>query len=193
MLQFPGNIILASASPRRQQLLHEAGFSFDVLVKEVDESWPSQLKREQVAEYIATRKADAYTEEVNSGNIIITADTIVCTGDEILNKAADRNEAEAMLKKLSGKSHEVITAVCIRSKKQNSCFHSSTSVTFRELSDEEIDYYITTCKPFDKAGAYGIQEWIGLVAITSIHGSYHNVVGLPVAEVYSRLMSFQNH
>lgn len=189
MLEFPSNIILASASPRRQQLLREAGFSFEVIVKETDESWPAGLVKEQVAEHIAMNKAAGYDKEVMDGKTIITADTIVCIGNEILNKAAGAEEATAMLQKLSGKTHEVITAVCIRTQTSTVCFHVSTAVTFRELRSEEIAYYIETFRPFDKAGAYGIQEWIGLVAITSINGSYHNVVGLPVAEVYKRLMS----
>jgi septum formation protein len=188
MLHFPTDIILASASPRRQQLLREAGFSFTVIVKEIDESWPEGLIREQVAEHIAKNKASAYDKEVKEGKTVVTADTIVCIGNEILNKAPGIKEATEMLEKLSGKKHEVITAVCIRNKSSNDCFHVTTSVTFRNLSAGEIEYYIETCKPFDKAGAYGIQEWIGLVAITSINGSYHNVVGLPVAEVYRRLM-----
>lgn len=192
MLEFPSNIILASASPRRQQLLREAGFSFDVIVKNIDESWPEGLIREQVAEHIAMHKAAAYDHEVQEGKIIITADTIVCVGEEILNKASGVKEATEMLQKLSGKNHEVITAVCIRTKESTDCFHVATAVSFRELTSDEIAYYIETCKPFDKAGAYGIQEWIGLVAITAIEGSYHNVVGLPVAEVYKRLMSIQS-
>ena len=189
MLYFPSHIILASASPRRQQLLQEAGFTFEVMVKDVDESWPDGLVREQVAEHIASKKAAAYHTEVSQGKTVITADTIVCIGNEILNKASNAAEATVMLQKLSGKTHEVITAVCIRNNIRTDCFHVVTSVTFREISPAETAYYIEHYQPFDKAGAYGIQEWIGLVAITSINGSYHNVVGLPVAEVYTRLMS----
>ena len=192
ILQLPTNIVLASASPRRQQLLKEAGFHFDVILKEVDETFPTHLKKEQVALFLASKKAAAYDEEVTNGKIIITADTIVCSGDLILGKPANFEEAKSMLETLSGLTHEVITAVCIRNKSKTLCFHATTAVTFRQLSDDEIIYYITNYKPYDKAGAYGIQEWLGLVAISKIYGSYHNVVGLPVNEVYEKLMGIQN-
>jgi septum formation protein len=181
-------IILASASPRRKALLKEAGFQFEIKVKQVDEDFPSQLKRAEVALYLSAKKAEAYNEEVENGFIVITADTIVCVDDEILNKPADATEAFSMLQQLSGRAHDVITAVCIRANNKFDNFYVTTKVTFREITDNEINFYIQNFQPFDKAGAYGIQEWIGLVAITKIEGSYNNVVGLPVAEVYSRLI-----
>jgi septum formation protein len=187
---FSGKLVLASASPRRKELLSAAGFHFEVITKEIDESWPGNLKKQDVAIHIAQKKASAYDLEVAEGKTIITADTIVCIDEEILNKPADTGEAMTMLRKLSGRDHEVITAVCIRNQVQTECFHVTTTVSFRPLKDDEIMYYIGRYKPFDKAGAYGIQEWIGLVAITGINGSYHNVVGLPVAELYQKLMTF---
>lgn len=190
-MKYPGNLVLASASPRRKQLLGDAGFAFEVIVKDIDETFPEELKGADVARFIAMKKASAYDDEVNQGKTIITADTIVCLEDKILGKPANRSEAVSMLELLSGKAHEVITAVCIRQGEHSDCFHVCTTVSFRELSSEEISHYIELCKPFDKAGAYGIQEWIGLVAITSISGSYNNVVGLPVAELYARLMQIK--
>jgi len=188
-MKLPQGIILASASPRRQSLLKEAGFKFEVVIKNVDEEYSPDLKREQVAVYLAEKKAAAYDNEVNQGNTVITADTIVCVDDLILNKPAGPDEAFRMLKKLSGREHEVITAVCIRKTGSTKSFHVVTRVEFRTISDEEINWYIKNFSPFDKAGAYGIQEWIGLIAITRITGSYNNVVGLPVAEVYNHLVN----
>jgi septum formation protein len=188
-MNFPINLVLASASPRRQQLLNDAGFQFEIVLKEVDESYPPHLTGAQVALYLASKKASAYDTEVAGGKTIITADTIVCIGDSILGKPANANEAESMLVTLSGKTHKVITAVCIRNQKNTDCFHVSTAVTFKELTEKEISWYINHFKPYDKAGAYGIQEWIGLIAISRIEGSYHNVVGLPVKEVYEKLMA----
>lgn len=187
-MQFPTKLILASASPRRQSLLSEAGLKFEIVVKPVNEDFPPELKREQVALYLAAKKASAYIDEVKNGYTVITADTIVCLDEEILNKPAGYDEAVEMLGKLSGRTHEVITAVCIRNSSQSRSFHVKTSVTFREITTGEIDWYVTNYSPFDKAGAYGIQEWIGLVAITKIDGSYNNVVGLPVAELYRELV-----
>lgn len=187
-MQLPTKLILASASPRRQSLLSEAGLKFEIVVKPVNEDFPEQLKREQVALFLAAKKASAYNDEVNNGYTVITADTIVCLDDEILNKPADADEAFQMLKKLSGRTHEVITAVCIRNSTDSISFHVVTSVTFRPITGREIEWYVENYKPFDKAGAYGIQEWIGLVAITKIEGSYNNVVGLPVAELYRELI-----
>lgn len=184
----PSKILLASASPRRQSLLKEAAINFEVVVKSVSEDFPPDLKREEVALYLADKKAAAYDDEVRKGYTVITADTIVCFNNEILGKPADSEEAFEMLKKLSGNTHEVITAVCIRNSYETFTFYVSTTVEFRQLTESEINWYIANYKPFDKAGAYGIQEWIGLVAITRINGSYNNVVGLPVAEVYQHLI-----
>ncbi|GHA58994.1 Maf family nucleotide pyrophosphatase [Pontibacter akesuensis] len=180
-------LLLASNSPRRKELLASLGLSFEVLVKEVHEDFPEHLKREQVAEYLASHKADAYTSDITD-QVLITADTIVCLGDRVLNKPADFAEAKEMLQALSGKQHEVITGVCILKQGQKNVFHDSTSVYFKRLSEAEIDYYITQYRPFDKAGAYGIQEWIGMIGIERIEGSYFNVVGLPVQKLYTKLV-----
>ena len=181
-------IILASGSPRRQALLKEAGVSFVVLIKDIEENYPNNLQREAVAVFLAQKKSKAYDNEVNQGSIVVTADTIVCAGNELLNKPANADEAKSMLQKLSGKDHQVITGVCIRGKEFTECFHVSTTVIFKKLSDSEINYYVENFKPFDKAGAYGIQEWIGLIGIERIDGSYYNVVGLPVKELYEKLI-----
>jgi septum formation protein len=185
------SVILASGSPRRQALLKELGLQFEVVLKDIDEEFPSHLKREQVAEFLARKKASAYSKEISEGKIVITADTIVCVNDEILNKPSGFEKAFQMLKKLSGRSHQVITAVCISSEKFSDCFSVVTTVKFKKLSESEITYYITTHQPFDKAGGYGIQEWIGLIGLESIEGSYYNVVGLPVKELYERLEAMQ--
>jgi len=185
-------IILASGSPRRKALLSELGIKFEVMVKDIEENYPADLKREQVALYIASKKADAYINEINSGALVITADTIVCLDDHILGKPTGPEDAYRMLRLLSGTNHEVITAVCMRSKLHAEHFHVTTRVHFHELTDAEIDYYIQKDKPFDKAGAYGIQEWIGLIGIDRIEGSYYNVVGLPVSELYQHLIRFQS-
>ena len=177
-------VILASGSPRRKELLSSAGISFKVVVKEIDESYPDTLHADEVAQYLAQKKSAAYDEEVQNGNHVITADTVVCIEDSILNKPKNAQEAEEMLLLLSGKAHRVITGVCLRGPGFTECFQSVTTVIFKKLSLSEIRYYIENFKPFDKAGAYGIQEWIGLTGIEKIDGSYFNVVGLPVKELY---------
>jgi septum formation protein len=182
-------LLLASNSPRRKELLTSLGLTFEVRVKEVQEDFPEHLYREEVAEFLASHKADAYLQDL-SDELLLTADTIVCLGDRILNKPADYEEAFQMLRSLSGTSHEVITGVCLLTKERKTVFHDVTKVYFKELSDSEIDYYITHYKPFDKAGAYGIQEWIGMVGIRKIEGSYFNVVGLPVQKLYEHLVGF---
>lgn len=186
-MQLNEKLILASASPRRQELMHAAGFEFEVIVKPIDETIPPGFKKERAAKYIAEKKAEAFEEEVNAGMTVITSDTIVCVDDLILGKPESYESAVEMLRLLSGRSHEVITAVCIRKHHLTFSFHETTTVTFRVLAGSEIDYYVTQYKPFDKAGAYGIQEWIGLVGVTSIQGSFYNVVGLPVDKVYMHL------
>jgi len=184
-------IILASNSPRRQQLLHEMGISFEVRVKPVDEIFPENLSNEEVAIFLCELKANAFVEdEFKDDELLITADTIVCLGDEILNKPNDRTHAIEMLTKLSGKKHEVITGVCLRSKEKMKSFSVSTNVYFRELSMNEIEYYVDGFHPFDKAGSYGIQEWIGFVGITKIEGSYFNVVGFPTEKIFEALKNF---
>ncbi|MFD2244834.1 Maf-like protein [Pontibacter ruber] len=182
-------ILLASNSPRRKELLAGLGLTFTVRVKEVHEDFPEHLYREEVAEFLASHKADAYQHELTN-ELLITADTIVCLEDRILNKPADYEEAFQMLRALSGTAHEVITGVCLLTKEKKTVFHDVTKVYFKELTDAEIDYYITHYKPFDKAGAYGIQEWIGMIGIKKIEGSYFNVVGLPVQKLYDHLAEF---
>jgi septum formation protein len=184
-------VILASGSPRRQELLRELGIPFEIILKQVDETYPDHLEKEQVALYLAEKKASAYDAEVITGKLVITADTIVCAGNIILGKPEDFDDGVRMLKLLSGKGHEVITAVCIRSASGQTTFFDTTSVYFKNLTDEEIRFYIDKCKPYDKAGAYGIQEWIGLIGIERIDGSYYNVVGLPVRKVYEHLLALQ--
>lgn len=184
-------IILASNSPRRQQLLHEMGISFEVRVKPVDEVFPPELSKEAVAIFLCELKAKAFlVDEFEDHELLITADTIVCLGDEILNKPNDRPHAIEMLTKLSGRNHEVITGVCLRSKEKMTSFAVSTQVYFRELSKDEIVYYVDVFQPFDKAGSYGIQEWIGFVGITKIEGSYFNVVGFPTEKIFEALKNF---
>ena len=187
--QQPGNgtLILASGSPRRKELLEAAGFTFEIRVKETDESVPDGLVREYAAEYLARKKAELFTQETLDGNVILTADTMVYLGNENLGKPSGTEEAVLLLSKLSGKIHDVITGVCIRSAETFDCFHVTTTVTFKNLSAAEINHYVKNFKPLDKAGAYGIQEWIGLIGIENIRGSYSNVVGLPMKEVFEKL------
>ena len=180
-------LLLASNSPRRKELLASMGLQFDVLVKDVEEEFPEHLQREEIAVYLASHKADQYDAELQN-QLLITADTIVCLGNKVLNKPTDQAEAFTMLRSLSGTSHEVITGVCLFSSDNKTVFHDTTKVYFKELTDEEINYYITNYKPFDKAGAYGIQEWIGMIGIERIEGSYFNVVGLPVQKLYQQLV-----
>lgn len=184
-------IILASQSPRRQELLKGIGIDFEVIVKKnIDESFDPKMPFEEVAAFLSNKKADAYDDLLSDNSLIITADTIVCTSDEILNKPANFAEAKAMLLTLSGKKHKVITGVCIKTLGKVISFSSTSTVYFAELTIDEINYYITNYQPFDKAGAYGIQEWIGYIGITRLEGSYFNVMGLPVQLVYSKLKTF---
>lgn len=181
-------IYLASKSPRRQELLKLMGLEYTLYIKDIDESYPETLKSSEVAAYISKKKANAFP--VSEEGIILTADTVVIVDDEILGKPGNATEAFSMLKKLSGRKHEVVTGVTIVSKEKQMSFSDTTEVYFRALSDVEIKYYIENYKPFDKAGAYGIQEWIGVTAITKIVGSYTNVVGLPTEGLYHHLKSF---
>lgn len=176
-------IILASGSPRRAQLLADMGFKFTVLTKATDETWPDHLPVREVAAYLAQKKALAFEQE-SKDSIIITADTTVCLENSILNKAADASEATKMLQSLSGKTHQVVTGVCIRYKSHELIRTSVADVTFKTLTITEIQYYINQYKPFDKAGAYGIQEWIGMIGITELRGSFYTVMGLPTHDVY---------
>lgn len=179
-------LILASNSPRRKELLAGLGIPFEVRVIEgIDETYPHDISLEKTAEFIATKKANAYQAAPNE--IIITADTVVVVDNEILGKPADGEEACEMLRKLSGKSHHVITGVCLKGYDKQSVFSVDTEVTFKSLSEEEVAYYVNHYHPLDKAGAYGIQEWIGYIGVTSLHGSYFNVVGFPVQRIYDEL------
>ncbi len=184
------HLILASGSPRRQQFLKDLGLNFEIRLKRVAEVYPTPLPPAAVAEYLAELKADPYLNELRPKDLLITGDTLVCLDNDILGKPESPEEAAEMLKKLSGQTHQVISAVSLRSKRKKTTFHGLTEVCFKPLKKEEIDYYITQFKPFDKAGAYGIQEWIGKIGITDIQGSYYNVMGMPVDKLYAQLMSF---
>jgi septum formation protein len=180
-------IILASRSPRRQQLLRELGLEFEIAVKEYEEDYPAGLKGKEIALYVAEKKAELFKKDIQEDMIVITADTIVWCNSQMLGKPVDEDDARRILREISDNTHEVITGVCILSKKKEKSFTVSTRVTFDPLSPEEIDYYIRNFRPFDKAGAYGVQEWIGLAGCSHIEGSYFNVVGLPVHELYREL------
>ena len=181
-------LILASNSPRRKELLAGLGVPFEVRVlQDIDEHYPESLPVNEVARYIAKEKADAYRRIVAPDELIITADTVVIVGDEILGKPVDEADAVRMLKLLSGRTHQVTTGVCLLTAEKERCFDVTTDVTFKALTDEEIHYYVDRYRPFDKAGAYGIQEWIGYIGVTGLHGSYYNVMGLPVQRIYQEL------
>lgn len=185
------NIILASASPRRQDLLAHLGLEFTVEVRPVTENYPPGIKGEEIALYLCDLKANAFEDDFFSNRkLVITADTVVCLEDKILGKPSNRDEAINTLVELSAKKHCVITAVCLRSSAKRTNFSVSTDVYFKELSDEEIIYYVDKFKPYDKAGAYGIQEWIGYIGIEKIKGSFYNVMGLPVSRLYEELLKF---
>jgi septum formation protein len=184
------DLILGSQSPRRKALLESAGFTFRTWVLPTSEDFPAELAPADVALHLCSQKADAFKGRLNKNSILITADTIVVKDKTILNKAAGEAEAFAMLSLLNGTSHNVITGVCISSENHRHCFTETTTVYFNHLSEEEINWYIRQFKPFDKAGAYGIQEWIGMTAVGRIEGCYYNVVGLPVASLYRELKSF---
>ncbi|MFA9370355.1 MAG: Maf-like protein [Labilibaculum antarcticum] len=183
-------LILASQSPRRHEMLKELGLIFEIRTKEVEEIYPEGLEPEQIPVYLSELKAKAFEEDIKSNELVITADTIVCVDDWILGKPKDREDAVKMLNALSNRSHQVISGVCLMSKEKKVSFSTTTNVHFKALSDEEIDYYIDNYKPFDKAGAYGIQEWIGFIGIDGIEGSYFNVVGLPIQRLYQELSKF---
>ena len=183
-------IILASRSPRRQQLLRELGLKFEVVIKEYEEIYPEGLSGDEIARYVAHEKAASFKNEISDNVIVIAADTIVWCNNKVLGKPIDNEDAKSILKEISGNTHEVITGVSILSSSKELTFSDSTKVTFESLSEEEINYYVEKYKPYDKAGAYGIQEWIGIIACSHIDGSYFNVVGLPVQRLYSELQKF---
>ena len=180
-------IILASASPRRQQFLKDLNLDFEIRLKPVEELYPERLYKFEISDYLAQLKSLPFKDELIPGDILITSDTIVWHQEKALGKPCDREEAIAMLTSLSGKVHEVITSVCFTTPELQKTINSTTRVHFRELLPEEIEFYVDTYKPYDKAGAYGIQEWIGQIGIDRIEGSYFNVMGLPVDELYKNL------
>jgi septum formation protein len=183
-------IILASQSPRRQQLFSELGLKFDIVIREFDETFPDGLDGVGIATWVARRKADSFKKEILENEIVITADTIVWCNNKMLGKPVDYKDAIRILNEISGNTHEVITGVSLLSYSKEFTFSVSTKVTFEPFSDEEMKYYIDRYKPYDKAGAYGIQEWIGIIACSRIEGSYFNVVGLPVQRLYKELKGF---
>lgn len=191
MLDLKGyKLILASQSPRRRELLKGLDVKFSTCTVDADESFPARLKGADAVQYICKAKANAYKPQLAENTIAITADTVVILDENIIGKPKSYDEAFSMIRSLSGRVHEVITAVCIFSKEKCVEFYSSTEVHFSTLTDEEINYYIEKYKPFDKAGSYGVQEWIGYIGIEKIVGSYFNVMGLPVKRLYDELKSF---
>ncbi|QDA61949.1 Maf family nucleotide pyrophosphatase [Hymenobacter jejuensis] len=187
-------LLLASNSPRRRQLLTELGLPYTVRLKEVDESYPPHLHRAEVAEYLAAHKADAYRADLQPDEVVLTADTIVCLDEDVLNKPADEAEAIRMLTRLQGRAHDVFTGVCLLGADgRQTVFSDQTRVHFRALSQAEIEHYVLNYKPLDKAGAYGAQDWIGMVAVTRLEGSYFNVMGLPVHRVWEELEKWGFH
>lgn len=184
------NIILASQSPRRKELLAGLGLQFSTISLDIDETFDrNEFKKEQITEYLSAKKAQAYTA-IQPKDLIITSDTTVWIDDESLEKAENREEAYEMIRKLSGKTHSVYTSVTIRSTEKEVTFSDETQVTFANLTDEEIYFYIDNYKPFDKAGAYGVQEWIGYIGVDNMNGSYFNVMGLPTHKLYKELIKF---
>jgi septum formation protein len=184
-------IILASNSPRRKELLAGIDVQFEVrVIQDIDESYPSDLPTKDIAEYISHKKAAVYQQQMAPDELIITADTIVVLGNEVMGKPHDEADARRMLRELSGRTHQVITGVTLTTIQKQVSFSVETDVTFKQLSDSEIDYYVSHYKPFDKAGAYGIQEWIGHIGVTALQGSYFNVMGLPVQRIYEALRQF---
>ena len=184
-------IILASNSPRRKELLAGIDVQFEVrVIQDIDESYPADLPTKDIAEYISHKKAAVYQQQMAPDELIITADTIVVLGNEVMGKPHDEADARRMLGELSGQTHQVITGVTLTTIQKQISFSVETDVTFKQLSDSEIDYYVSHYKPFDKAGAYGIQEWIGHIGVTGLQGSYFNVMGLPVQRIYEALRQF---
>lgn len=182
------NVILASSSPRRQQFFKDLGINFEIRVKEVEEIYPLELKAHEITDFLADLKSLPFNNELTEKDVLITSDTIVWFEGKALGKPKNYDDAFTMLSDLSRKTHQVITSVSIKSKKFQKIIHDITTVEFKELSSQEINYYLNTHKPYDKAGSYGIQEWIGRIGIRKIEGSYFNVMGLPVHKLYEELM-----
>jgi len=184
------NIILASGSPRRQQFFKDMHLDFEVRLKEVEEIYPNHLKASEITDFLAVLKANAFEDTLKENDILVTSDTIVWHDEKALGKPRDYDDAFEILNALSNSTHEVFTSVCIKTNTKTEILNDVTKVTFSELSDEAIAYYLENFKPYDKAGAYGIQEWIGIIGISKIEGSYSNVVGLPVQKVYEYFSNF---
>ena len=180
-------LILASGSPRRQQFFKDLDLDFEIRLKEIEEIYPPELKAAQITNYLATLKASAFEGELKPNEILITSDTIVWHNETALGKPKDEQDAFAILKSLSNATHEVITSVCFKTQEKTDLIHEITKVTFNILTDEAIHYYLKNYKPFDKAGSYGIQEWIGFIGVSKIEGSYANVMGMPTDKVYEYL------
>ena len=184
-------IILASNSPRRKELLAGLDLQFDVRVlPDIDESYPDDLPTLEIAEFISKKKAQAYVETMADDELVITADTVVILGNEVMGKPHDEADAKRMLGELSGRTHQVATGVTLSTRERQTSFSVVTNVTFKQLGSDEIDYYVRTYRPMDKAGAYGIQEWIGYIGVTALEGSYFNVMGLPVQRIYEAMKTF---
>jgi septum formation protein len=189
--EFPFQLILGSASPRRQELLKSLGFEFLNKPVKVDETeWPKHLEAQEIPLYLAELKADAYEGELKETDLLITADTIVWCEGKVFNKPVNFAEGKKMLETLSGKMHEVFTAVCLKSANKQTTFYDVSKVYFKKLKTQEIEYYLTNFSPYDKAGGYGVQDWIGYIGIDKIEGSFYNVMGLPVKDLYEELMKF---
>jgi len=180
-------IILASGSPRRQQFFKDLDLDFEIRLKDVEEIYPPELKAVEITDFLSQLKADAFKDELKENELLITSDTIVWHKNKALGKPKNAEEAFEMIKSMSNDTHEVITSVCFQTNTASTLLHDITKVTFKDLSDESILYYIENYKPYDKAGAYGIQEWFGFMAVTKVEGSYTNVMGLPTAKVYEYL------
>ena len=190
-MELPYKIILASNSPRRKELLAGLDLQFEVRVLQgIDESYPADLPTQKIAEFISKKKADAYVETMADDELVITADTVVILGDEVMGKPHDEADAKRLLGELRGQTHQVATGVTLSTRQRQMSFSVVTNVTFKQLSADEIDYYVRTYQPMDKAGAYGIQEWIGYIGVTALEGSYFNVMGLPVQRIYEALKTF---
>ena len=182
-------IILASGSPRRQQFFKDLDLDFEIRLKEIEEIYPNYLKANEITDYLAVLKANAFEVELNENEILVTSDTIVWHNNKALGKPKDYDDAFQILKTLSNETHDVITSVCFKTSKKSTVFHEITQVTFSILSDESIHYYLKNYQPFDKAGAYGIQEWIGFIGVSKIEGSYANVMGMPTNKVFDYLIN----
>lgn len=189
----PYKLVLASGSPRRQQFFKELGLDFEIRLREVEEIYPPQLQASEITDYLARLKAAAFLHDLSEHELLVTSDTIVWLEGKALGKPKDYEDAVRMLQSMAGKTHEVVTSVCFTTTSSEQLVHETTRVTFTPLTETEIRGYLDRCQPFDKAGAYGIQDWIGLAAIARIEGSYTNVVGLPTHRVYQELQKFAAH